>query len=103
MIKYLIIYILKRINYHKYLNNIEPIIIEPVLQQEEVPNFPVQEVNDNSEIIEEDLENQNWEEEDLENQNWEEGYVNNGYSNNCYDNNEWHIDYSVNAYNTEYL
>ena len=84
---YLVIYILKRISYHKYQSNLAPIVIEPVLQ-EEVPNFSVQEVNDDSEIIEEDLENQNWEED--------EGYVNNGYSNNCYDDND-------NYWNTEGL
>lgn len=77
---YLVIYILKRISYHKYQNNLEPVIIEPVLQVE-VPNFSIP-VNDDSEIIEENFDNQNWEAD--------EGYINNGYSNNCYeDTNYW--------------
>ena len=81
---YLVIFILKKISYYKYKNNIDPVIIEPVLQ-EEVPNFSDQEVphreRNLSVVIEENLENQNWEAD--------EGYINNGYSNNCYDDNNW--------------
>ena len=82
---YLVIFILKKISYYKNKNNIESVVVEPVLQ-EEVPDFSVQQIprreRNLSVVIEEDLEIRYDGDED-------EGYINNGYSNNCYDDNNY--------------